>query len=68
MEEVTRLGPILKEDEPLFGVAHIYAGFNDTFVVSSRRAPGQRSASPARRCPRPRPCRPPSVPRQPRLV
>eukprot|EP00999_Lentomonas_sp_LEN2_P001165 NODE_2175_length_633_cov_156.956522_g2125_i0.p2 GENE.NODE_2175_length_633_cov_156.956522_g2125_i0~~NODE_2175_length_633_cov_156.956522_g2125_i0.p2 ORF type:complete len:151 (+),score=51.21 NODE_2175_length_633_cov_156.956522_g2125_i0:81-533(+) len=30
--EVIRLGPKVAEDEIVFGVAHIYASFNDTFV------------------------------------
>lgn len=28
-------GPRVKEGEYVFGVAHIYASFNDTFVVSA---------------------------------
>lgn len=32
VEEVTRVGPTLKEGEEVFGVAHIFASFNDTFV------------------------------------
>jgi hypothetical protein len=32
-EEVS-LGPKVKEGEEVFAVAHIYASFNDTFVVS----------------------------------
>ena len=32
VKEVTTLGPKLTEGETLFGVAHIYASFNDTFV------------------------------------
>ncbi len=31
-EEVTTLGPQVKEGEHMFAVAHIYASFNDTFV------------------------------------
>jgi len=31
-EEVVQLGPQTKEGELVFGVAHIYASFNDTFV------------------------------------
>ena len=31
-KEVTTLGPKLTEGETLFGVAHIFASFNDTFV------------------------------------
>ena len=27
-------GPVIKEGELVFGVAHVYASFNDTFVVS----------------------------------
>ena len=30
--EVVRLGPVVREGEQVFGVAHIYASFNDTFV------------------------------------
>ena len=33
VKEVTTLGPKLTEGETLFGVAHIFASFNDTFVV-----------------------------------
>ena len=32
VKEVTTLGPKLTEGETLFGVAHIFASFNDTFV------------------------------------
>jgi hypothetical protein len=32
VKEVTRLGPMTTEGENVFGVAHIYASFNDTFV------------------------------------
>jgi len=31
-EEVIQLGPQVAEGENVFGVAHIYASFNDTFV------------------------------------
>jgi hypothetical protein len=31
--EKTYLGPRVREGEQVFGVAHIYASFNDTFVV-----------------------------------
>ena len=31
--EVVKLGPTVKEGEIVFGVCHIYASFNDTFVV-----------------------------------
>jgi small subunit ribosomal protein S14e len=31
-EEVVRLGPRVAEGEEVFGVAHIFASFNDTFV------------------------------------
>lgn len=31
--EVVKLGPTVKEGETVFGVCHIYASFNDTFVV-----------------------------------
>jgi small subunit ribosomal protein S14e len=30
--QVVRLGPVVREGEEVFGVAHIYASFNDTFV------------------------------------
>eukprot|EP00871_Galdieria_phlegrea_P000471 jgi/Galph1/1424/GphlegSOOS_G129.1 len=30
--EEVKLGPTLREGEHLFGVAHIYASFNDTFI------------------------------------
>ena len=32
VEEVTRVGPALREGEEVFGVARIFASFNDTFV------------------------------------
>merc|ERR1719179_130298 len=32
VEEVVHLGPTVREGENVFGVAHIYASFNDTFV------------------------------------
>ena len=32
VEEVTRLGPGIKEGETVFAVAHLFASFNDTFV------------------------------------
>mmetsp|Transcript_6884 Transcript_6884/g.26588 ORF Transcript_6884/g.26588 Transcript_6884/m.26588 type:complete len:151 (-) Transcript_6884:80-532(-) len=32
VEEVTTLGPKVPEGEEVFGVAHIFASFNDTFV------------------------------------
>eukprot|EP01138_Halocafeteria_seosinensis_P011439 gb/GECG01011683.1/.p1 GENE.gb/GECG01011683.1/~~gb/GECG01011683.1/.p1 ORF type:complete len:152 (+),score=18.06 gb/GECG01011683.1/:1-456(+) len=32
VEEVVRLGPTVREGELVFGVAHIFASFNDTFV------------------------------------
>lgn len=31
-ETVVQLGPIVEDGENVFGVAHIYASFNDTFV------------------------------------
>lgn len=31
-ETVVQLGPVVQEGENVFGVAHIYASFNDTFV------------------------------------
>ncbi|KAB2620153.1 40S ribosomal protein S14-3, partial [Pyrus ussuriensis x Pyrus communis] len=31
-EDNVTLGPILKDGEHAFGVAHIYASFNDTFI------------------------------------
>jgi len=39
-EEVVNYGPKdLKAGDKNFGVAHIYASFNDTFVVGFRRVP-----------------------------
>jgi len=32
VEEVIQLGPTVREGELVFGVAHIFASFNDTFV------------------------------------
>lgn len=32
VEEVVNLGPQVAEGENVFGVAHIFASFNDTFV------------------------------------
>lgn len=31
-EEQVTLGPVVKDGENVFGVAHIFASFNDTFV------------------------------------
>ncbi|PIA59180.1 hypothetical protein AQUCO_00400210v1 [Aquilegia coerulea] len=31
-ENVTNLGPAVREGEHVFGVAHIFASFNDTFI------------------------------------
>ncbi len=31
-EETKKLGPNVREDEKVFGVAHIFASFNDTFI------------------------------------
>lgn len=33
-EDTVTLGPTVREGEHVFGVAHIFASFNDTFVVS----------------------------------
>lgn len=33
-EENITLGPAVREGEHVFGVAHIFASFNDTFIVS----------------------------------
>lgn len=33
-EENVTLGPTVREGEHVFGVAHIFASFNDTFIVS----------------------------------
>jgi hypothetical protein len=33
-EENVTLGPTVRDGEHVFGVAHIFASFNDTFVVS----------------------------------
>jgi hypothetical protein len=35
-EENVTLGPTVREGEYVFGVAHIFASFNDTFIVSGR--------------------------------
>eukprot|EP00353_Schmidingerella_taraikaensis_P006066 CAMPEP_0185567750 /NCGR_PEP_ID=MMETSP0434-20130131/915_1 /TAXON_ID=626734 ORGANISM="Favella taraikaensis, Strain Fe Narragansett Bay" /NCGR_SAMPLE_ID=MMETSP0434 /ASSEMBLY_ACC=CAM_ASM_000379 /LENGTH=149 /DNA_ID=CAMNT_0028182045 /DNA_START=26 /DNA_END=475 /DNA_ORIENTATION=- len=32
VQEVIQLGPTVKDGEQVFGVAHIFASFNDTFV------------------------------------
>lgn len=32
VEEVVKLGPVVKDGEDVFAVAHIFASFNDTFV------------------------------------
>eukprot|EP00567_Pseudictyota_dubia_P014589 CAMPEP_0197450060 /NCGR_PEP_ID=MMETSP1175-20131217/23875_1 /TAXON_ID=1003142 /ORGANISM="Triceratium dubium, Strain CCMP147" /LENGTH=149 /DNA_ID=CAMNT_0042982395 /DNA_START=31 /DNA_END=480 /DNA_ORIENTATION=+ len=32
VQEVIQLGPTVKEGEKVFGVAHLYGSFNDTFV------------------------------------
>jgi ribosomal protein S11 len=37
-EENVTLGPTVREGEYVFGVAHIFASFNDTFIVSNPRA------------------------------
>jgi ribosomal protein S11 len=34
VEENVTLGPAVREGEQVFGVAHIFASFNDTFFVS----------------------------------
>ncbi|TYG48104.1 hypothetical protein ES288_D11G396900v1 [Gossypium darwinii] len=31
-EETTTLGPAVRDGEHVFGVAHIFASFNDTFI------------------------------------
>lgn len=33
-EENVTLGPTVRDGEHVFGVAHIFASFNDTFIVS----------------------------------
>ena len=33
-EDNVTLGPAVREGEQVFGVAHIFASFNDTFIVS----------------------------------
>jgi small subunit ribosomal protein S14e len=33
-EETVTLGPTVREGEHVFGVAHVFASFNDTFIVS----------------------------------
>ena len=35
-EENVTLGPAVREGEHVFGVAHIFASFNDTFIVRSQ--------------------------------
>ncbi|RWW44094.1 hypothetical protein BHE74_00050180, partial [Ensete ventricosum] len=32
-EDNVTLGPAVREGEQVFGVAHIFASFNDTFIV-----------------------------------
>lgn len=39
VEERVTLGPKVAEGENVFGVAHIFASFNDTFVVSAASNP-----------------------------
>lgn len=34
-EENVTLGPAVRDGEHVFGVAHIFASFNDTFIVSN---------------------------------
>jgi ribosomal protein S11 len=36
-EENVTFGPAVREGEYVFGVAHIFASFNDTFIVSIPR-------------------------------
>ena len=48
--EAVRLGPVLKEDEPLFAVAHLFASFNDTFIVSPDSAPPAAPSRPSTPC------------------
>jgi hypothetical protein len=38
------VGPNAREGELVFGVAHIYASFNDTFVVRARTSDATRRA------------------------
>ena len=33
VQEERKLGPVVRGNEEVFGVAHIFASFNDTFVV-----------------------------------
>lgn len=35
-EENVTLGPAVRDGEHVFGVAHIFASFNDTFIVSDK--------------------------------
>jgi len=44
-EEAVRLGPITAPGEEVFAVAHIYASFNDTFVVPFSVQPQRTSRS-----------------------
>ncbi|KAI8903040.1 S14e ribosomal protein, partial [Gorgonomyces haynaldii] len=39
-KENTQLGPQVRDGELVFGVAHIYASFNDTFVKTIVRVTG----------------------------
>jgi hypothetical protein len=48
-EERVYYGPRVKEGEHVFGIAHIYASFNDTFVVRQRDPDRERRSS-ARHC------------------
>lgn len=44
--ENTQLGPQAREGEEVFGVAHIYASFNDTFVVCRKKIRGYSNSGP----------------------
>ncbi|KAL5213616.1 hypothetical protein ABZP36_002768 [Zizania latifolia] len=37
-DENVTLGPTVREGEYVFGVAHIFASFNDTFILASSLA------------------------------
>ncbi|URE09812.1 Ribosomal protein S11 [Musa troglodytarum] len=44
-EENVTLGPAVREGEQVFGVAHIFAAFNDTFIVGGLKVKADRDES-----------------------
>uniref|UniRef100_A0A2P2LKN3 Uncharacterized protein n=1 Tax=Rhizophora mucronata TaxID=61149 RepID=A0A2P2LKN3_RHIMU len=44
-EETVTLGPQVREGEHVFGVAHIFASFNDTFIASFENINGSLAGS-----------------------